>query len=67
MKVVDYKEFSQRVTDFEEAESLARTRLIRRARAGDRIALARLLERYNLRLPLVERMLNYQPGAPGTN
>ena len=57
MKTREYLAIKRRIDDFELAESLARTKLIQGAKAGDPTALSILRERYNLRLPLVEEAL----------
>ncbi len=60
MKAREYLAIQRRILDFEIAEALTRTKLIREARAGDRQALSLLRERYSLRLPLVESALQVQ-------
>ncbi len=57
MKTREYLAIKRRIDDFELAESLARTKLIQGAKAGDPVALSILRERYGLRLPLVEESL----------
>jgi hypothetical protein len=60
MRTREYLEIKRRIDSFELSESLARTRLIRGAMAGDLGALTLLRERYCLRLPLVEDRLKLQ-------
>jgi hypothetical protein len=67
MRTREYLEIKRRVDSFELSESLARTRLIRGAMAGDVGALILLRERYCLRLPLVESRLKLKlPWQPST-
>jgi hypothetical protein len=68
MKTREYLEIKRRIDSFELSESLARTRLIRGAMAGDVGALILLRERYCLRLPLVENRLRLKlPWRPSSD
>ena len=50
----EYRSIRRRAAEFDRAEREAKARLIQWAQAGDPAALAKLRQRYRLRLPLVE-------------